>query len=132
MDMTAKDLVKELQKTVIVQDTWIETLCTSAWIHNLRYRHFLDTGNSINQPKTNILCLGRSGTGKTLAIQTLAKLLDLPVVIEDASALRGAGWRGTNVSSIVAHALEATGNDDAKARHMIVVLDEFDKYSVLK
>lgn len=127
MDITPKQLANRLRKTIIGQDRWLDTLCTSAWMHNLRYRHFLNTGESISQPKTNILCLGQSGTGKTLAIQTLAKLLDLPIVIEDASALRGAGWRGTNVSSIVAHALEAAGNDDAKARHTIVVLDEFDK-----
>ena len=127
MDITPKQLADRLRKTIIGQDRWLDTLCTAAWVHSLRYRHFLDTGETISQPKTNILCLGQSGTGKTLAIQTLSKLLDLPVVIEDASALRGAGWRGTKVSSIVAHALEAAGNDDAKARHTIVVLDEFDK-----
>lgn len=125
--MTAKDLVKKLQKTVIGQDAWLETLCTSAWIHNLKYKHFLDIGKAISQPKLNILCIGKSDSGKTLTIQTLAKLLDLPVVIEDTSALRGAGWRGTNVSSIIVHTLEATGNDDAKARHTVVVLNEFDK-----
>ena len=127
MDMTARNLFKELQKTVIGQDAWLETLCTSAWMHNLKYKHYLETGETITQPKLNILCIGKSGTGKTLAIQTLAKLLDLPVVIEDASALRGAGWRGTSVSSIIVHALEAAGEDESKARHAIVILDEFDK-----
>lgn len=127
MGMTARDLVKELQKTVIGQDAWLETLCTSAWMHNLKYKHFLETGEIISQPKLNILCIGKSGTGKTLAVQTLAKLLDLPVVIEDASALRGAGWRGTSVTSIIVHALEAAGEDENKARHSIIVLDEFDK-----
>ena len=127
MDMTARDLVKELQKTVIGQNAWIETLCTATWMHNLKYKHFLGTGETITQPKLNILCIGKSGTGKTLAIQTLGKFLDLPVVIEDASALRGAGWRGTSVSSIIVHALEAAGEDENKARHSIIVLDEFDK-----
>lgn len=127
MDITPKQLSDRLRETVIGQDSWLDTLCSAAWVHNLRYQRFIATGEAISQPKTNILCLGQSGTGKTLALQTLAKILDLPIVTEDASALRGAGWKGTNVTSIVAHALEAAGGDDARARHTIVVLDEFDK-----
>lgn len=123
---TPETLYKELKKTVIGQDQYLKDLCTAAWMHNLRYQHFLHTGETIDKPKQNILCLGPSGTGKTLAVQTIGKLLDLPVLIEDASALTGAGWKGTNVSSIVARALR-TAKDDAEAVFSIVCLDEIDK-----
>lgn len=127
MDFTPEQLTSQLKKTIIGQDQYIQDIATAVWMHSLRYRRFLDTGKAVNHPKTNILCLGESGTGKTLAVQTLAKLLDLPIVIEDASALRGSGWKGTSVSSVIVHALDAAGGDDARARHAVIVLDEIDK-----
>lgn len=123
---TPETLYKELKKTVIGQDEYLKDLCTAAWMHNLRYQHFMTTGETIGQPKQNILCLGPSGSGKTLAVQTIGKLLDLPVLIEDASALTGAGWKGNNVSSIVARALR-TAESDAEAVFSIICLDEIDK-----
>lgn len=123
---TPETLYKELKKTVIGQDEYLKDICTAAWMHNLRYQHFMITGETIDQPKQNILCLGPSGTGKTLAVQTIGKLLDLPVLIEDASALTGAGWKGNNVSSIVRRAMR-TAKDDAEAVFSIVCLDEIDK-----
>ena len=89
---TPETLYNALQKTVIGQDQYLKDLCTAAWMHNLRYQHFLYTGETIDRPKQNILCLGPSGSGKTLAVQTIGQLLDLPVIIADASALTGAGW----------------------------------------
>lgn len=92
---TPETLYSELKKTVIGQDQYLKDICTAAWMHNLRYQHFIYTGETIDRPKQNILCLGPSGTGKTLAVQTIGKLLDLPVLIEDASALTGAGYSRT-------------------------------------
>ncbi len=123
---TPETLYNALQKTVIGQDQYLKDLCTAAWMHNLRYQHFLYTGETIDRPKQNILCLGPSGSGKTLAVQTIGQLLDLPVIIADASALTGAGWKGTNVSSMIARALQ-TAKNDAEAVFSIVCLDEIDK-----
>lgn len=124
--ITPESLFEKLRKTVIGQEQYLKDLCTAAWLHNLRYQHFNRTGEEINRPKQNILCLGPSGTGKTLAVQTIGKLLKLPVLIEDASSLRGAGWKGTNVSSIIARAI-ASAKDNADAAYSIVCLDEIDK-----
>lgn len=123
---TPETLYSELKKTVIGQDQYLKDICTAAWMHNLRYQHFIYTGETIDRPKQNILCLGPSGTGKTLAVQTIGKLLDLPVLIEDASALTGAGWKGCSVSEIIAHAIAAS-KDDAEAAFSIICLDEIDK-----
>lgn len=126
MDMTPETLFKELKKTVIGQDRYVKDLCTAAWLHSLRYSHFMRTGEVIGKPKQNLLCLGPSGSGKTLAVQAIGKILDLPVLIQDASALRGAGWKGQNVSSIIARAIDVA-KDDAEAEFSIVCLDEIDK-----
>ena len=74
---TPETLYNALQKTVIGQDQYLKDLGTAAWMHNLRYQHFLYTGETIDRPKQNILCLGPSGSGKTLAVQTIGQLLDL-------------------------------------------------------
>lgn len=127
MDITPGQLVGQLQQTVIGQDGYIKNICTAVWMHNLRYSHFIRTGEAISRPKHNVLCLGPSGTGKTLAIQALGKILDIPVLIEDASSLRGTGWRGNSVSSMIPRILEIADNDENKAKFTIVCLDEFDK-----
>ena len=127
MDMTPEQLVRQVKQTVIGQDNYIQDICTAVWMHSLRYTHFIRTGEAISHPKHNVLCLGRSGTGKTLAIQTLGKILDIPVLIEDASSLRGSGWKGNSVSSMIPRIIELSGNDGDKARFTIVCLDEFDK-----
>lgn len=127
MNMTPEQLVRQVKRTVVGQDKYIQDICTAVWMHSLRYNHFTRTGEAISHPKHNVLCLGQSGTGKTLAIQTLGKILDIPVLIEDASQLRGSGWRGCQVGSMVPRLLELSGNDENKAKFSIVCLDEFDK-----
>ena len=77
----------------------------------------------------NMLVLGKSGSGKTSTIQALAKLLDLCVVIEDASLFTGAGWRGRDVTSIVKDVVTAA-QDPVQADFAVVVLDEIDKVFV--
>lgn len=124
--MTPEQIYRKLKKSVIGQDKYLKDLSTAAWIHSIRYQHFLNTDEPLDRPKQNILCLGPSGSGKTLAIQELGKILELPVLIEDASSLRGAGWRGTSVSSIVEHAVDATPNIK-ESLFSIVCLDEIDK-----
>lgn len=126
MDITPEQIYNKLKKSIIGQDRYLKDLSTAAWMHGIRYQHYLNTDEELARPKQNILCLGPSGSGKTLAIQELGKILELPVLIDDASSLRGAGWKGTNVSSIVAHAVNATPNLN-EALFCIVCLDEIDK-----
>lgn len=129
-EYSPEQLLKELQKTIIGQNDFLKTICTAVWQHDLRYRYNLRSNMDLQGPKQNILVLEASGTGKTKSIQKLAEILDLPVIFENASELRGVGWRGTNVSSIVVRALKAAGNDEKKACYTIVVLDEIDKVFV--
>ena len=104
-NVTPETLYKELSKTVIGQEGYLKSLCNAAWLHNLRYGHYKHSGEALDKPKQNILCIGPSGTGKTLAVEQLGRLLNLPVVIENASMLRGEGWKGRSVSSIIARIL---------------------------
>lgn len=127
-NITPETLYRELSKTVIGQEDYLKALCNAAWLHNLRYQHYKQTGEAITKPKQNILCVGPSGTGKTLAVEQLGKLLDLPVIVENASMLRGEGWKGRNVSSIITRCIDsAPDKNEAEATHCIVCLDEIDK-----
>lgn len=126
--VTPETLYKELSKTVIGQEGYLKSLSNAAWLHSLRYQHYKHTGEALDKPKQNILCIGPSGTGKTLAVEQLGRLLNLPVVIENASMLRGEGWKGRSVSSIIARCIDAAPDkNEAEATHSIVCLDEIDK-----
>lgn len=121
-------IFQKLRKTVIGQDEYLRALSNAAWMHNLRYHHYKCTGEIINKPKQNLLCIGPSGSGKTLAVEQLGKLLNLPVVVENAAMLRGEGWKGRNVSSIITRCIDSSPNQsEAEAIHSIVCLDEIDK-----
>lgn len=127
-NITPETLYQELSKTVIGQEGYLKSLCNAAWLHNLRYQHYKQTGEVLDKPKQNLLCIGPSGTGKTLAVEQLGRLLDLPVIIENASMLRGEGWKGRSVSSIITHCIDsAPDKAEAEAIHSIVCLDEIDK-----
>ncbi len=126
INMTPQALYDQMKKTIIGQDSYLQALSTAAWLHIAKYQHFLHTGDLIEKPKQNLLIIGGSGTGKTLAVQTLGQLLDLPVIIVDASSLTGEGWRGKSLSSIIPQIYHAT--DRAEERiYSIVVFDEIDK-----
>lgn len=127
-NITPETLYQELSKTVIGQEGYLKSLCNAAWLHNLRYQHYKQTGEVLDKPKQNLLCIGPSGTGKTLAVEQLGRLLDLPVIIENASMLRGEGWKGRSVSSIITRCIDSVPDKaEAEAIHSIVCLDEIDK-----
>lgn len=127
-NITPETLYQELSKTVIGQEGYLKSLCNAAWLHNLRYQHYKQTGEVLDKPKQNLLCIGPSGTGKTLAVEQLGRFLDLPVIIENASMLRGEGWKGRSVSSIITRCIDsAPDKAEAEAIHSIVCLDEIDK-----
>ena len=77
--------------------------------------------------KSNILCIGPTGTGKTLIAQTLAKLLDVPFTICDATTITESGYVGEDVESMLFRLLQVADNDMARAERGIVYIDEIDK-----
>lgn len=92
------------------------------------YNHYKRISNpQFEIKKSNILMIGDSGTGKTLLVQTLAKLLDLPMVIADMSLITAAGYIGQNVETIFEQLVIAADGDIEKAQRGIVMLDETDK-----
>ena len=127
-NLTPENLSNELKKDIIGQDQYIKDLSTALWMHYLQYDHFRQTGTHLESPKTNILVIGKSGSGKTLAIETLAKkILNLPLVIENASLLTGAGWKGNSVDTLALRAVAAAGGDEDLEKYAIIALDECDK-----
>lgn len=126
IDITPQTIFQQLQKTIVGQDEYLKALSNAAWLHQLKYQNFMDKGNIIEKPKQNLLVIGNSGTGKTLAVQTLGKILNLPVIVEDASSLTGEGWRGKSISNICERIHRATDKAEDKV-YSIICLDEIDK-----
>lgn len=124
---TPQGIFRQLSKTVSGQDGYLKSLSTAAWVHLLKYRLYINgLQDPSGRPKQNLLVIGGPGTGKTLSIQTLGRILDLPVIIEDATQLSGEGWRGRSISSIIPNIFEAT-EDEEKRPFSIVCFDEIDK-----
>ena len=77
--------------------------------------------------KSNILMIGPTGSGKTYLVRTLARLLDVPLAVADATSLTEAGYIGDDIESVVSKLLSAAGNDVERAEHGIIFIDEIDK-----
>ena len=86
-----------------------------------------DEVGNVQIEKSNILMIGPTGSGKTYLVKTLAKLLDVPLAIADATSLTEAGYIGDDIESVVSKLLSAAGNDVDKAERGIIFLDEIDK-----
>ena len=82
--------------------------------------------------KSNMLMIGPTGSGKTYLVQTMARLLDVPLAITDATSLTEAGYIGDDIESVVSKLLAAAGNDVARAEHGIIFIDEIDKIAKKK
>jgi ATP-dependent Clp protease ATP-binding subunit ClpX len=95
------------------------------------YNHYKRIGqgaaNGLDIEKSNMLMIGPTGCGKTYLVKTLAKLLDVPLAITDATSLTEAGYIGDDVESVISKLLQAAGNDVEKAERGIVFIDEIDK-----
>lgn len=120
---TPKSIVKFLDDYVIGQDEAKKTLAIAVYSHYKRLAHQGD----VEITKSNILLLGPTGTGKTLLAQSIARLLDVPFTIADATSLTQAGYVGDDVETILQRLLLAADGDVARAERGIVVIDEIDK-----
>jgi len=104
----------------------------SVAVYNHYKRVYADMNDGVEIEKSNMLMIGPTGSGKTYMVQTLAKLLDVPLAITDATSLTEAGYIGDDIESVVSKLLAAAGNDVEKAEHGIIFIDEIDKIAKKK
>ena len=104
----------------------------SVAVYNHYKRVATNTMDEIEIEKSNILLIGPTGCGKTYLVKTLAKLLDVPLAIADATSLTEAGYIGDDIESVLSKLLSAAGNDTEKAERGIVFIDEIDKIAKKK
>lgn len=126
-----KDIADFLSDYVIEQDEAKKNLAVAVYNHYKRIRHLDenagDEKNDVEIQKSNILMLGPTGSGKTLLAQTLAKILDVPFAIVDATALTEAGYVGEDVENILLRLYQAADGDLERAQKGIIYVDEIDK-----
>jgi ATP-dependent Clp protease ATP-binding subunit ClpX len=116
-----------LDEYVIGQDRAKKTLAVAVHNHYKRIFTKKEEGEDVELQKSNILLIGPSGSGKTLLAQTLARILNVPFTIADATTLTEAGYVGEDVENILVNLLQAADNDIERASRGIVYIDEIDK-----
>ena len=122
-----KEIHEFLDQYVIGQDRAKKLLAVAVYNHYKRLNNNLSGDNEFELEKSNILMVGPTGTGKTLMAKTIAKLLDVPFTIVDATVLTEAGYVGEDVESILTRLLQEADFNVAKAERGIVFIDEIDK-----
>ena len=123
-----KEIVKELDKYVIGQEQAKKTLAIAVYNHYKRIiNNTSNPDKTVEFDKSNIIVLGNSGCGKTLLLQTIAKLLNVPLYIKDVTAITSAGYVGEDVETCLSGLVGQARGDISKAELGIVVFDEFDK-----
>jgi len=127
--LTPSDIKQALDEYVIGQERAKKALAVAVYNHYKRIdsQDYLPGYDDIELEKSNILLIGPTGTGKTLLARTLARVLDVPFSISDATALTEAGYVGEDVESILAHLLHAADFNVERAERGIVYIDEIDK-----
>lgn len=121
------EIKAKLDEYVIGQDEAKKNLSVAVYNHYKRI--YYDNGSDVDLQKSNILLLGPTGVGKTMLAQTLAKILDVPFAIADATTLTEAGYVGEDVENILLRLIQAADFDIEKAQRGIIYVDEIDKIS---
>ena len=127
---TPQELKEYLDQYVIGQEAAKKVLSVAVYNHYKRVKYAKRIAESgVEIDKSNILMIGPTGTGKTLLARTLAKKLDVPFAIADATTLTEAGYVGEDVENILLKLIEAADYDIPRAQHGIIFIDEIDKIS---
>ncbi len=122
-----KEIKEHLDQYVIGQDWAKKVLSVAVYNHYKRLNNKFNSDSDVEIEKSNILLIGETGTGKTLLAKTLAKIMDVPFCIADATVLTEAGYVGEDVESIISRLLQVANYDAEKAQRGIIYLDEIDK-----
>jgi ATP-dependent Clp protease ATP-binding subunit ClpX len=122
-----KEIVKALDDYIIGQEMTKKVVAVAVYNHYKRVHFNESKGDDVDLQKSNILMIGPTGCGKTLIAQTLARILDVPFTIVDATTLTEAGYVGEDVENIILKLLSATNYDVERAEKGIIYIDEIDK-----
>ena len=122
-----KDVHSRLNEYVIGQDRTKKILSVAVYNHYKRLASKSPVGQAVEVEKSNVLMVGPTGSGKTLLAQTLARILDVPFCMADATSLTEAGYVGEDVENILLRLIQAADYDMAKAEKGIIYIDEIDK-----
>ncbi len=122
---TPAQIKEQLDEYVIGQDEAKKTLAVAVYNHYKRV--YAGNESEVELAKSNVLMLGPTGVGKTLLAQTLARIIDVPIAITDATTLTEAGYVGEDVENILLRLIQAADYDIEKAEHGIIYVDEIDK-----
>ncbi len=121
---------EELDQYVIGQEQAKKVISVAVYNHYKRV--FSDSMDSIEIEKSNMLMIGPTGCGKTYLVKTLARILDVPLAIADATSLTEAGYIGDDIESVISKLLQAAGNNVQRCQRGIVFIDEIDKIAKKK